>query len=68
MSKNVHFIEIYYYYKQDWSILKQKNDDLYKYTMGNFSIDLGYERHFNLGKRLDAYLGGRFTKIIENGI
>lgn len=34
------------------------NNDLYKYTMGNFSIDLGYERHFNLGKRLDAYLGG----------
>lgn len=32
-------------------------NDLYKYTKGNFSIDLGYERHFDLGKRLDAYLG-----------
>lgn len=33
-------------------------NNLYKYTKGNFSIDLGYERHFDLGKRLDAYLGG----------
>lgn len=33
-------------------------DNLYKYKKGNFSIDLGYERHFDLGKRLDAYLGG----------
>lgn len=28
-----------------------------KYKKGNINIDLGYERHFNLGKRLDAYLG-----------
>lgn len=30
----------------------------FKYTKGNFNIDFGYERHFDLGKRLDAYLGG----------
>lgn len=33
-------------------------DDQYKYKFGSFNIDFGYERHFNLGKRLDAYLGG----------
>ncbi|WP_294545091.1 hypothetical protein [uncultured Bacteroides sp.] len=33
-------------------------DNQYDYKKGNFNIDLGYERHFNLGKRLDAYLGG----------
>lgn len=33
-------------------------DKQYKYKKGNFNIDFGYERHFNLGKRLDAYLGG----------
>lgn len=30
----------------------------YKYKMGNFNIDFGYERHFDLWKRLDAYVGG----------
>lgn len=33
-------------------------DNQYKYKLGNFNIDFGYERHFDLGKRLDAYLGG----------
>lgn len=33
-------------------------DEQYKYKFGNFNIDFGYERHFDLGKRLDAYLGG----------
>lgn len=33
-------------------------DYQYKYKKGNFNIDFGYERHFDLGKRLDAYLGG----------
>lgn len=33
-------------------------DYQYKYKMGNLNIDLGYERHFDLGKRFDAYLGG----------
>lgn len=28
-----------------------------KYKKGNVTVDLGYERHFDLGKRLDAYLG-----------
>lgn len=35
---------------------KYKNE--YNYKTGNFSIDLGYERHFDLAKRLNAYLGG----------
>lgn len=30
----------------------------YKCKFGNFNIDFGYERHFDLGSRLDAYLGG----------
>lgn len=34
------------------------HDYQFKYKKGNFDIDFGYERHFDLGKRLDAYLGG----------
>lgn len=30
----------------------------YKYQTGDFNIDLGYERHFNLAKRLSIYVGG----------
>lgn len=33
-------------------------DNQYDYKKGSLNIDLGYERHFDLGKRLDAYLGG----------
>lgn len=33
-------------------------DQEFKYKMGHFNIDLGYERHFDLWKRLDAYVGG----------
>lgn len=36
----------------------RSHDYQYDYKKGNFNIDLGYERHFNLGKKLDAYLGG----------
>lgn len=34
------------------------HDNQFKYKKGSFDIDFGYERHFDLGKRLDAYLGG----------
>lgn len=32
-------------------------DDEYKTTSGNFELNLGYERHFDLSKRLSAYVG-----------
>lgn len=31
---------------------------LYKYSVGDFNLDAGYERHFDLSKRLSLYLGG----------
>lgn len=36
-----------------------RNDDAYtSKTSGSFKFDVGYERHFDLAKRLDAYVGG----------
>lgn len=29
----------------------------YKYSTGDFTLDLGYERHFDLNKRMSAYVG-----------
>lgn len=29
----------------------------YKYSTGDFKLDLGYERHFDLGKRMSIYAG-----------
>ena len=34
-------------------------DDYVKFKTGDFSLDLGYERHFNLAKRLSWYIGGQ---------
>ena len=40
---------------------KYKEDDYtMKYRQGNFRMDFGYERHFNIHKRLDLYVGGEF--------
>lgn len=32
----------------------------YKYNVGDFRLDLGYERHFNVSKRINIYVGGSF--------
>lgn len=37
----------------DW-----KYKDEYKYKTGDFSLELGYERHFDIAKRLNLYVGG----------
>lgn len=34
-------------------------DDFVKTNTGDFSVGLGYERHFNVAKRLDVYVGGQ---------
>lgn len=38
--------------------IKSSYKDEYKYTTGDFKLDLGYERHFDLAKRLNIYVGG----------
>ncbi len=38
--------------------IKTSYNNEYKYTTGDFSLDLGYERHFDIAKRLNAYVGG----------
>lgn len=43
-----------YKYKADDS-----KDDYTKAKTGDFKIDLGYERHFDLAKRLNVYVGGQ---------
>lgn len=42
----------------------KREDDYIHTKTGDFNIDLGYERHFNLAKRLSVYVGGQlaFTK------
>lgn len=32
-------------------------------TSGSFKFDIGYERHFDLAKRLDAYVGGELGVV-----
>lgn len=32
----------------------------FKYKTGNFRLDLGYERHFDISKRVNLYVGGSF--------
>lgn len=38
--------------------IKSSYKDEFKYNTGDFNLDLGYERHFDLAKRLNAYCGG----------
>lgn len=43
---------------------KSGNSDTYKSsTSGSFKFDIGYERHFDLAKRLDAYVGGELGVV-----
>lgn len=49
--------------KIGFDVTKQKystgNEDEYQSaTFGSFKFDVGYERHFDLGERFDAYVGG----------
>lgn len=48
--------------KIGFDVTKNKNSksgDAYtSSTSGSFKFDIGYERHFDLAKRLDAYVGG----------
>lgn len=43
---------------------KSGSSDTYKSsTSGSFKFDIGYERHFDLAKRLDAYVGGELGVV-----
>lgn len=43
---------------------KSGSNDTYKSsTSGSFKFDIGYERHFDLAKRLDAYVGGELGVV-----
>ncbi len=43
---------------------KSGTTDTYDYsTTGSFKFDIGYERHFDLAKRLDAYVGGELGVV-----
>ena len=37
---------------------QEYNAALYKYSIGDFKLDAGYERHFNVAKRVSIYVGG----------
>lgn len=53
--------------KIGFDVTKNKNsksDDAYtSSTSGSFKFDIGYERHFDLAKRLDAYVGGELGVV-----
>lgn len=53
--------------KVGFNVTKDKNSgsgDAYDYsTTGSFKFDIGYERHFDLAKRLDAYVGGELGVV-----
>lgn len=43
---------------------KSESGDAYtSSTSGSFKFDIGYERHFDLAKRLDAYVGGELGVV-----
>ena len=43
---------------QEENEIKTSYKNEFKSTTGDFNLDLGYERHFDLAKRLNAYVGG----------
>lgn len=53
--------------KIGFDVTKDKDSgsgDAYSYsTTGSFKFDIGYERHFDLAKRLDAYVGGELGVV-----
>lgn len=53
--------------KIGFDVTKNKNSksgDAYtSSTSGSFKFDIGYERHFDLAKRLDAYVGGELGVV-----
>lgn len=45
-------------YKDEENEEERRNAMLYKYSIGDFNLDAGYERHFKIAKRLSLYVGG----------
>ena len=43
---------------QEENDIKTSYKNEFKSTTGDFNLDLGYERHYDLAKRLNAYVGG----------
>lgn len=43
--------------------ISDESDEYTSKTNGSFKFDIGYERHFDLAKRLDAYVGGELGVV-----
>lgn len=43
--------------------ISDEGDEYTSKTNGSFKFDIGYERHFDLAKRLDAYVGGELGVV-----